>query len=1203
MKDTAISYDLVHQYHQQQHQHQPQQQQQQQPQQQHPQHHSWGHQGRHQPAHTNSVYSSQGSHQAGTGSQAQRAALGNHQQTGQHTQAQVGQYHQQLQSAAHHGSSAAAYYPHMYPAYQAHTQDQQQQQQSQQQQQQHPPSDHHHPGPNVPVSGQSGSVAGPVVGHTNIHHQQTTNTTQTSALNHGGWSPGVGSLTPQGHHAVVTDHSTMAYMTHPYQSHNNSTNDHRGSEGPITSQTLSSAPQTTSYTVDTIYNAPTAAAVAAAAAYGYNNYNAAFFQTSDNGPHSQAGHPSQANMSTFWGHNQATQQRTGPSQGVNQISVQQRQPIVSEPATSYIHDPRLYYGRPYGQNLQNFGHTQAQADVMHQRMTTMPQQHQLLQHHDHLQQVAHQAIQPQSMTNHHSSSNHGQQQSNPMTLQQAVQPNQSVPNHVSDVILNGSQVNRQIPVMKPSPNSPIQRPNSGEIHSLVQNSNQSKQSDYDQINSASSSESSSVAHQSVMVKDNMAGQQGSQSISNAVKEHVKPIQPASESSANKTPFTPQNVIKSDFNSQYPRKNLNQETSQVHCRTIYRGQSDEQTQSQTNNDTIKLNNPIGRDLRSSNIDSKLASPPLPQQPPPSTNKQSTEQTTNTLEDGMASLALTSRKTTWASIASQPAKVTQPKSLKSKIAGPNSVLSSAKHLAVVSLDTSSMDSKNGINPAIKNSVSTAATSIQRSSIPPPIAKLPAVAASLKLDLLSDTMGENSKISWPAVNASVNLSSGDTTPREANTNSTSQNYNSNDFKGRDESEQNKGHPFKDLNHNQSSGKNLSNNYSMHEQSRDSWTRRDHRDRRDSERRDDHERRRDLDYPDGDSRDHLNSRREFRGGPRMNHYRDDQYRDRDHMKRGPMIERNKHRGGDNYQNSRFQPHRYEPHHVNHNQGGSGPRHGDSFPHQPKRDTRDGESSIGTAASSESSNSQMNPSNYNPETFDLELKDARYFIIKSYSGDDIHKSIKYSIWCSTNHGNKRLDEAFKQQQAKNAPIYLFFSVNGSGHFCGVAQMTTAVDFESSLGVWAQSKWQGEFSVKWIYVKNVPNGALRHITLENNEDKPVTNSRDTQEVPSEKGKSVLKIIHQHNHSSSIFDDFLHYERRQEEDRHKRPHPDQPHNRPEDRDRPSGGNSRFGGRPYMNSRPHNDYQGNRGGGRIVSHSRSNQMMDKPYGENTNKKLTQ
>lgn len=155
-----------------------------------------------------------------------------------------------------------------------------------------------------------------------------------------------------------------------------------------------------------------------------------------------------------------------------------------------------------------------------------------------------------------------------------------------------------------------------------------------------------------------------------------------------------------------------------------------------------------------------------------------------------------------------------------------------------------------------------------------------------------------------------------------------------------------------------------------------------------------------------------------------------------------------------------------------------------------------------------------------------RYFIIKSYSEDDVHRSIKYEIWCSTEHGNKRLDQAFRDAEAIGAPIYLLFSVNGSGHFCGVAQMTSAVDYNSVSSVWHQDKWKGKFSLKWIYVKDVPNNQLRHIRLENNENKPVTNSRDTQEVPNPKGQQVLQIIHTFDHSTSIFDDIDFYEERQ-----------------------------------------------------------------------------
>ncbi len=82
--------------------------------------------------------------------------------------------------------------------------------------------------------------------------------------------------------------------------------------------------------------------------------------------------------------------------------------------------------------------------------------------------------------------------------------------------------------------------------------------------------------------------------------------------------------------------------------------------------------------------------------------------------------------------------------------------------------------------------------------------------------------------------------------------------------------------------------------------------------------------------------------------------------------------------------------------------------------------------------------------------------------------------------------------------------------------MRSPVDYGTSAGVWAQDKWKGKFDVDWLFVKDVPNSQLRHIRLENNDNKPVTNSRDTQEVPLEKAKQVLKIIATYKHTTSIF---------------------------------------------------------------------------------------
>ncbi|XP_058113450.1 YTH domain-containing protein ECT4-like isoform X2 [Magnolia sinica] len=170
----------------------------------------------------------------------------------------------------------------------------------------------------------------------------------------------------------------------------------------------------------------------------------------------------------------------------------------------------------------------------------------------------------------------------------------------------------------------------------------------------------------------------------------------------------------------------------------------------------------------------------------------------------------------------------------------------------------------------------------------------------------------------------------------------------------------------------------------------------------------------------------------------------------------------------------------------------------------------------------------YNRPDFVTEYKDAKFFIIKSYSEDNVHKSIKYSVWASTSGGNRRLDAAYRESKVKEGacPVFLLFSVNASAQFCGVAEMVGPVDFDKSVDYWQQDKWTGQFPVKWHVIKDVPNSQFRHITLENNENKPVTNSRDTQEVGLEQGLEMLNIFKNYEADMSILDDFGFYEDRQ-----------------------------------------------------------------------------
>ncbi|XP_068653996.1 YTH domain-containing protein ECT2-like [Aristolochia californica] len=82
----------------------------------------------------------------------------------------------------------------------------------------------------------------------------------------------------------------------------------------------------------------------------------------------------------------------------------------------------------------------------------------------------------------------------------------------------------------------------------------------------------------------------------------------------------------------------------------------------------------------------------------------------------------------------------------------------------------------------------------------------------------------------------------------------------------------------------------------------------------------------------------------------------------------------------------------------------------------------------------------YNREDFAVKYIDAKFFVIKSYSEDDIHKA-------STPCGNKKLDVAYQEAQEKSGgcPVFLFFSVNTSGQFVGLGEMVERVDFNKNL--------------------------------------------------------------------------------------------------------------------------------------------------------------
>lgn len=84
--------------------------------------------------------------------------------------------------------------------------------------------------------------------------------------------------------------------------------------------------------------------------------------------------------------------------------------------------------------------------------------------------------------------------------------------------------------------------------------------------------------------------------------------------------------------------------------------------------------------------------------------------------------------------------------------------------------------------------------------------------------------------------------------------------------------------------------------------------------------------------------------------------------------------------------------------------------------------------------------------------------------------------------------------------------------------MVSEVEYRVNFNYWSQNdKWKGFFFINWIYIKDIPNRVFRSIINEYNDNKPVTSSRDTQEIFPTAGVKMLKIFREYSQDSSIFD--------------------------------------------------------------------------------------
>jgi hypothetical protein len=165
---------------------------------------------------------------------------------------------------------------------------------------------------------------------------------------------------------------------------------------------------------------------------------------------------------------------------------------------------------------------------------------------------------------------------------------------------------------------------------------------------------------------------------------------------------------------------------------------------------------------------------------------------------------------------------------------------------------------------------------------------------------------------------------------------------------------------------------------------------------------------------------------------------------------------------------------------------------------------------------------------------DSAIYIIKSFTEEDIHKSIKYNVWSSTNFGNTKLNSEFKAR-----PVFLLFSAYKTNQFTGLARMKSEVNFKNVFPLWARDNWRGTFEVEWLLVKDVPFREFRNVKCEQREKKvngeynfinystkSLTNSPDCQKLCTAEGKEIVNIMVNYQNRNSILEHFEYYDTRQ-----------------------------------------------------------------------------
>ena len=132
--------------------------------------------------------------------------------------------------------------------------------------------------------------------------------------------------------------------------------------------------------------------------------------------------------------------------------------------------------------------------------------------------------------------------------------------------------------------------------------------------------------------------------------------------------------------------------------------------------------------------------------------------------------------------------------------------------------------------------------------------------------------------------------------------------------------------------------------------------------------------------------------------------------------------------------------------------------------------------------------------------RETSYFIMKCNNEKNMSIAFERSIWATTKGNEKRLKKAYQNSEE----VYLIFSIQGSGHFQGVAKMISSISDEQCED-FGSANLGGVFEIEWIHKERIPFQFTQHLTNPWNDHKKVQISRDAQEVEPSVGDALIRL--------------------------------------------------------------------------------------------------